>query len=172
MKAIDIIKDLSMFIILVLLQALVLNSITLFGVAVPILYIYFIIKQPLGRNRFYVILSAFLIGLVIDMFLNTPGVNAAATTIVATLRSLLVFILYPKNEIVGMVPSIRNGALAFVKYTIVMVLLHQIFLFTIDAITLFNLNHTLIRIASSSALTVILIIASDSLFFRKGRISG
>ena len=61
MKAIDIIKDLSMFIILVLLQALVLNSITLFGVAVPILYIYFIIKQPLGRNRFYVILSAFLI---------------------------------------------------------------------------------------------------------------
>lgn len=172
MKAVDILRDVLMFVVLVLLQSLVLNRIILFGVAIPILYIYFIIKQPLGRNKFYVILSAFILGLVIDMFLNTPGVNAAAATIAASVRSVLIYLFYPKNEMEGMIPGIRIGASAFIKYTIVMVIVHQTTLFLLDALSLFSLMQTLVRIVSSVTLTSVLIIASDTLFFRKGRISG
>jgi len=48
-----------------------------------------------------------------------------------------------------------------------MVLLHQTLLFFIEAFTLFNLTSTLIRIGSSSILTIVLILALDSLSIRR-----
>lgn len=61
MKAITIFREILLFVMLVLLQVLLLNRIAVFGLAVPILYIYFLIKLPYGRNRFYVIVSGFLL---------------------------------------------------------------------------------------------------------------
>lgn len=167
MKAVSIFKEILLFVILVLLQVLLLNRIAVFGLAVPILYIYFLIKLPYGRNRFYVIVSGFLLGIVIDIFFNTPGMNAAATTITATLRSMVLNLFYPKNEYEDLVPGIHTSTAAFVKFTVMMVLLHQTLLFFIEAFTLFNLTSTLIRIGSSSILTIVLILALDSLSIRR-----
>lgn len=167
MKAVSIFKEILLFVILVLLQVLLLNRIAVFGLAVPILYIYFLIKLPYGRNRFYVIVLGFLLGIVIDIFLNTPGMNAAATTITATLRSMVLNLFYPKNEYEELVPGIHTSTAAFVKFTVMMVLLHQTLLFFIEAFTLFNLTSTLIRIGSSSILTIVLILALDSLSIRR-----
>ncbi len=172
MKAISILREILLFVILVLLQVLLFNRISIFGLAVPILYLYFLIKLPYGRNRFYVIISGFLLGLIIDIFLNTPGMNAAATTIVATFRSVILNLFYPKNEYEELVPSIHVSAVAFIKFTIVMVLLHQTLLFFIEAFTLFNLIGTLMRIGASSLLTIILILALDSLSIRKEKVTG
>lgn len=155
------------FVVLVLLQTLVLNRISVFGVAVPILYIYFLIKLPKNRNLFYVVISGFLMGLIIDIFLNTPGMNAAATTIVATLRKPLMNIFFSKVEYEDFVPSIYTETGAFLRYSVVMVLLHQTLLFFIESFTFFNLTSTLIRIGASSVLTLILIIALDGLMYRK-----
>lgn len=172
MKAVDILRDVALFVILLLLQVLVLNRIALFNIAIPLLYIFFIIKMPIGRNRFYVVLSGFIFGLAIDIFLNTPGVNAAALTTIATLRPLFLYLFYPKNESEAMVPGVKSGVKAFVKYVIVMVVVHQIILFTIDAMALFDVSRLFLRIVSSSALTIILIIAADSLFYRRRRVIG
>ena len=43
------------------------------------------------------IISAFLMGLIIDVFLNTPGMNAAAITIVAMFQKSLIG-LFLKEE--------------------------------------------------------------------------
>ena len=91
---ITLLREIVWFVILILLQTLVLNRISVFGIAIPILYIYFLIKLPKNRNLFYVVISGFLMGLIIDVFLNTPGMNAAATTIIATLRKPLVNIFF------------------------------------------------------------------------------
>ena len=171
MKAISILKEILLFAILVLLQVLLFNRITVFGLAVPILYIYFLIKLPYGRNRFYVIISGFLLGLVIDIFLNTPGMNAAATTIVAALRSIMLNLFYPKNEYEELVPGIHSSAAAFNKFVVATVLFHQTLLFFIESFSLFNLTSTLMRIGASSLLTIVLILALDSLSFRKEKIS-
>ncbi len=172
MKAISIFKEILLFVILALLQVLLLNRISIFGFAVPILYIYFLIKLPYGRNKFYVIISGFLLGLVVDIFLNTPGMNAAATTIVAALRSVILNLYYPKNEYEDLIPGIHVSVAAFTKFTITMVLLHHILLFFIEAFSLFNFTSTIIRIGSSSLLTIVLILALDSLSFRREKVSG
>lgn len=172
MKAITIFKEILLFAILALLQVLLFSRISLFGWAVPILYIYFLIKLPYGRNKFYVIISGFLLGLVIDIFLNTPGMNAAATTIVATMRSVMLNLFYPKNEYEEFVPGIHTSTAAFIKLTITMVLMHQILLFFIEAFTLFNFTITFIRIGASSLLTIVLILAMDTLSIKKEKVSG
>ncbi|MFY9515663.1 MAG: rod shape-determining protein MreD [Dysgonamonadaceae bacterium] len=164
---ITFLREMVGFVVLVLLQTLVLNRISVFGVAVPILYIYFLIKLPKNRNLFYVVISGFLMGLIIDIFLNTPGMNAAATTIVATLRKPLMNIFFSKVEYEDFVPSIYTETGAFLRYSVVMVLLHQTLLFFIESFTFFNLTSTLIRIGASSVLTLILIIALDGLMYRK-----
>lgn len=164
---ITLLREIVWFVILILLQTLVLNRISVFGVAVPILYIYFLIKLPKNRNLFYVVISGFLMGLIIDIFLNTPGMNAAATTIVATLRKPLMNIFFSKVEYEDFVPSIYTETGAFLRYSVVMVLLHQTLLFFIESFTFFNLTSTLIRIGASSVLTLILIIALDGLMYRK-----
>ncbi|MFY9597954.1 MAG: rod shape-determining protein MreD [Dysgonamonadaceae bacterium] len=164
---ITFLREMAGFVVLVLLQTLVLNRISVFGVAVPILYIYFLIKLPKNRNLFYVVISGFLMGLIIDIFLNTPGMNAAATTIVATLRKPLMNIFFSKVEYEDFVPSIYTETGAFLRYSVVMVLLHQTLLFFIESFTFFNLTSTLIRIGASSVLTLILIIALDGLMYRK-----
>ena len=75
-----------MFVLLVLLQVLVLNRISFLGYGVPFAYVYFIIKLPIRSNKSLVIFLSFLIGFVIDLFCNTPGINAAASTFVGLVR--------------------------------------------------------------------------------------
>ena len=67
------------FIGLVLLQVLILNNVHIAGYATPFLYIYFILKFNSGTSRNELMLWAFFFGLTIDVFSDTPGMNAAAT---------------------------------------------------------------------------------------------
>ena len=74
------------FIGLVLLQVLILNNVHIAGYATPFLYIYFILKFASGTSRNELMLWAFFFGLTIDIFADTPGMNAAATVLLAFLR--------------------------------------------------------------------------------------
>lgn len=171
MKTISIFTEILMFVTLALLQVLLFSRMSVFGVATPLLYIYFLIKLPYGRNRFYVILSGFLLGFVIDVFLNTPGMNAAATTTIAAFRSVFLNLFYSKNEYEDWVPGIHGSTAGFLKFSTAMVLFHQLLLFFIETFTFFNFSITLVRIAASSLLTVVLIWALDSLW-RKEKTGG
>ncbi len=166
MKAIQFFKELLMFTLLILLQVLLLNRITVFGVATPILYIFFLLKLPLDRNPYYVIISGFILGFIIDIFLNTPGMNAAATTIVATFRKIILDLFYSKEEFQELVPGLYTGAARFIKFAVATVFLHLTLLFFIESFTLFNLPNTLIRIGSSLLLTLVLVFAIDGLLYK------
>lgn len=161
------IQEFFLFVFLILFQALLLNRINVFGYATPVLYIYFILKLPFGRNPFYTIISGFLMGLIIDVFLNTPGMNAAATTIVATFRKPILNLFYDREIFEDFIPGINTGTSQFVRLTVFVVLLHLTFLFFIESFTLFNLVNTLIRIISSSFISILIIISLDVLIYRK-----
>ena len=77
------------FIGLVLLQVLILNNVHIAGYATPFLYIYFILKFASGTSRNELMLWAFFFGLTIDIFADTPGMNAAATVLLAFCACLL-----------------------------------------------------------------------------------
>lgn len=76
-------------IFLVALQIFVLNKITLFGKFTPVLYPAFVMFYPFFRNKFQFLALSFLIGLIIDTFLHSGGINAFATTLIAYFRTLI-----------------------------------------------------------------------------------
>ena len=73
------------FILLLVIQV-VLNKLDLFGFLNPYLYILFILLYPVNGNKAVLLLSAFLMGLLVDMFMDTGGPHATASVVLAYLR--------------------------------------------------------------------------------------
>ncbi len=81
--------DILQMMFLVALQIFVLNRIRLFGEYTPVLYPVFVMFYPFFRNKFQFLILSFLIGLAVDAFLGTWGINAFATTAIAYFRTLI-----------------------------------------------------------------------------------
>ena len=77
------IERLVMFVVLLLVQVLVLNHIHLYQVAMPLPYIFFVITFQQNTPRWLMLTSSFLLGLLLDIFTNTPGLAAGSLTLMA-----------------------------------------------------------------------------------------
>lgn len=153
-----------LFVVLTLLQV-VCNKIILFNVATPIIFIYVLFRLPINLAKVWIFLIAFLMGLTVDIFGNTPGMNALACTLVSALR-LPVLNLYVsrEDEMNSPLPSIDSlGIGNYLKYMSTLVILYCIFLFFIQAFTLKDALLTVERMGFSSVLSIILILGIDSL---------
>ena len=78
--ALDLLKRLLFFAILLVAQALVLNHIHLFNCATPLLYVYLVLLFPRNFPKWAILLWSFALGLCVDSFTNTPGVAAGSMT--------------------------------------------------------------------------------------------
>lgn len=78
-----------MLVFLVALQIFVLNRIVVFGKYTPVMYPLFVMFYPFFRSRYQFLALSFLLGLGIDSFLGTWGINAFATTTIAYFRTLI-----------------------------------------------------------------------------------
>ena len=74
------------FIGLILLQVLVLNYVNLFGYLNPMVYIVWIFLFPIRKNQTFFLLASFILGLSVDFFSDSGGINAAATLFIAFIR--------------------------------------------------------------------------------------
>lgn len=162
------IRYIVMFVLLVLLQVLVFNRISFLGYATPFLYIYFMIKMPIDMNRSVSTLIGFILGFIIDIFCNTPGVNAAATALAGFINGGIQGLFFIKNDYSDQEPSLSLLGGAFIKYVLLLVFIHHFILISIEAFSFFNLKLILLRISLSSVLTFLLILALEG-FTRKNK---
>jgi len=150
------------FIALALLQVLVLNNVHIAGYATPFLYIYLIVKMSSGVSRNELVLWGFFLGLIIDVFSNTPGMNAAATTFIAFIRPYLLRLFSPRDISDEIVPAIKIiGVSPFIKYVVTCVLFHHASLLLIDSFSFFEFSTLLIKIGSSTLLTVVCVMCIE-----------
>lgn len=156
------IKFILLFVLLVFIQVVFLNSISFLSYAIPLVYIFFIIKLPVNLNRNVVILLGFILGFTIDIFCNTPGINAAATTLVAFLRKPIMSIYFMTDDFLDSEPSISVlGVGVFMKYAVTMVLIHIIALVSLEFFSYLNIKLILLRIVCSTLLSSILILGFE-----------
>ncbi|MDE6321400.1 MAG: rod shape-determining protein MreD [Muribaculaceae bacterium] len=164
-----ILKYIMMFILLVLAQAVVFNNLCLYNVAFPLVFIYFILRLPITLGINWVMTFSFLIGLTVDIFSDTQGVNALCCTLLSVVRKpTLGLYLSRDDEMSGTEPSIKSlGLVVYMKYLITLVLFYCILYFLIESFSLFNPLRMLTRIVASTLLTFFLILAIDSLTLRR-----
>ncbi len=157
------------FIILAMVQVLLLNQINFLGYINPFVYILFILIFPFGGNKSVLILLSFLLGLTIDIFGDSGGVQAAACVVIAYLRpAILKFsfgVSYEYN-------TIKINNVDFTKrliYVSIMVFLHHLILFSME---IFNINHIMLILKStlfSGIFSIILILSSISIFSKQSK---
>ena len=162
---INVLREICIALLFVLLQAVVFNQIYLFGVAVPLVFIYVILRMPLSLSTAWLLTASFFLGLVVDIFGNTPGMNALACTILAFVRRPILSLYLPHgSDYVAEIPSIRGfGMWLYVRYSLTLTFVYCLLLFAIESLSLFDLPYMLVRFVCSTLLTFILILCVDSL---------
>ncbi len=149
---------------LLLVQVLVLNQVHIYGYATPFFYIYFILKfnSRVGRNK--LMLWSFLLGLCVDIFSNTPGMNAAAATCLAFFRTPLLRLVTLRDMDEAFRPGIKSlGISAFFRYSLLSCILFCSTLLLIDAFSFFEWKVLLFKIGTSIESTLICIFCAESI---------
>jgi rod shape-determining protein MreD len=159
----NFLKSILLFIVLVLVQALVLNNIHLFGCATPLLYVYMIMIFRRDYPRWGILLWGFLLGLCVDIFSNTPGVAAASLTFMGLLQPYLLMPFINRDSPDDLQPTMRTlGGTKFFYYTCITVFIYCLIFFTIETFTFFNWLQWLESVVGSAALTIILILVIEN----------
>ena len=125
------IKSFLGFAVLILLQVLILNEVSLFnGWAQPYLYIYSVIALPMQIPKRLLLPIGFLAGLTMDMFTHTPGIHTSATLTLAFARPYVLKSIRPREGFESFIPSINSmGSGKYLTYSGLLVLIHHLWLF-------------------------------------------
>jgi rod shape-determining protein MreD len=155
------------FIVLVLAQALVLNNINFMGYINPYIYILFIILFPVKNNRMLFIFLSFLLGLCVDLFLDSGGVHAAACVTVAYIRTLVLKFSF------GMIyehQTIKFNNTEFgqrLGYFAILIFIHHLLLFSLETFNTSKILLILTKTLFSGIFTLLLCLLITVLFSQK-----
>jgi len=163
--AINIIR----FFVLVFMQVFLLKNVTLYNLSTPYFYIMFILLLPFETPNLLLFALAFILGLTIDAFYDTPGLHAASCVLLAFVRILFISITVQKEGFDNEPePTMSNmGFQWFATYAIVLTLFHHFFLFNLEVFRFSEIPYTLSRFVLSSIFTVFLMLLTGFLFYRR-----
>jgi rod shape-determining protein MreD len=157
------------FVVLVFLQVFLLKNITLYNLSTPYLYILFILLLPFETPNVLLFILAFILGITIDAFYDTPGLHAAACVLLAFVRILFISITVQKDGFDNEPEPTLSimGLRWFFTYALVLTLFHHFFLFNLEAFNISELQYMIGRVIMSTLFTVFLMLMSGLLFFRR-----
>ena len=163
------IVNLVRFAILVFLQVFLLKNLTLYNLSTPYPYILFILLLPFQTPNIVLFVLSFVIGITIDAFYDTPGLHAAACTLLAFGRILFISVTVQKDGFDNE-PDPTLDAMGFrwfFMYALILTLIHHFFLFNLEVFRISEIQYTFTRFVLSSVFTVFLMLISGLLFFRR-----
>ena len=155
-----------LFIVMVILQIFLFSRIGISVYVHPLVCIAFIVLLPMEIAPLLLLTLGLLMGVTMDFFMGTAGINTIATLFVAFCRPTLLNLLAGKDEVKdGGIPNVnRLGIKKFIKYASFMVLLHSTVFFIFETLSLHFFYLTLLRILLSSAVTLLLVYFCQRLF--------
>lgn len=156
------------FIGLLLLQVLVVDNVRLGYYIHPYVYVLYIFMLPFNIPNWQLLFAGFTIGLAVDMFNGTPGLNAAATVFMSFVRPFVINAMTRRKDInENDEPSLTNmGASRFLVYALILLLVHNIVLFTLEAFS-FKLIGVVFLQTLLSACSSLMLIFIILLLFKK-----
>ncbi len=157
------------FVFVALMQILFLNRISLFGYVTPLFYIWLIVRYDSYMKRTAMLLWAFALGLVLDMFSGTPGLNAASATFLAMVQPGIVKMFVQTERYEQLIPSSATmGGRQFAGYLLLMTVLHHTLYFLLRSIPLGDWSVLVLKVVFSTLLTFIFMIVAERLTSSSG----
>ena len=157
--------------ILVLIQIFLLKNLALFGQAFAFLYLLGLLILPLNLRTIPMMLIAFGLGFVVDLFYETIGMHTAAATFLAFLRPIWLKAISPTGGYDDLQePSLNEMGLGwFLSYAFPLVFAFSLVFFGIDLWGFGSIFSVLNKSFFSSIFTCLLAILVQLLFFKRRR---
>jgi rod shape-determining protein MreD len=152
------------FIVLLVLQVCLFNRIHLFGVACPLVYVYFPIKLPVRTDRNIVLMLCALMGLLLDFMGNTLGLNMLSLVFAGFVRTYILNLFAPRDMAEDCIPSITTfGRNLFLRYAGMLLLVHHTVFFIAEAGEAASVPQLMLRIVGSFLLTFLIVFAVEKI---------
>lgn len=160
-------------IVLIFLQVFVLNHLWVFDYFMPILYLYPLLKMPLQSETWLLLIYAAVTGLVMDLLMNTPGLNMAAIVLAAYCRKPLLLGLISDDALEEedglIIPGTKTMKfLSYLLYLLILTVIHIGTLLSLEGFSLGLFGFLVPFILGGTAITVVIYLLFD-LFSRKKR---
>ena len=122
------------------------------------------LKSTVNYPKWGVLLWSFSLGLMVDIFSNTPGVAAASMTFVALLQPYLLEPFVPRDSADDLKVSVRSlGWGKFATLAFLLVLIYVLVFFSLEAFNFYNWQQWLMCVGGSTVLTYLFILVIENL---------
>jgi hypothetical protein len=115
------------------------------------------------------LLLSFALGFFVDIFYGTMGMHMAACTMMGWARPAILKFMNPRDGYeFGMQPTIQDmGRMWFISYAAILIFVHHFILFYLEIFSFREVWLTFVRVLVSAAATLLLVIITQFLFYRK-----
>ena len=137
---------------------------------IPYIYPLFILLLPFETSVPLMLGLGFAAGISVDAMQNTAGMHAAATVLMAYLRTNVLSSLLPKNlaEYPAQSPGVRNmGWAPFLTYAAFLLVIHHFTFFIIEHWSFSNMGYTLLKVLASTVTSLLCVVVYLLLFTRQ-----
>lgn len=157
------------FALVLFLQLFLFNKMQIWSYVLPAFFLHFLLMLPINASAGVRLLSAFALGLLLDVFSHTMGLHTAAILPVAFVQpSLLRLIKMPREVDVSLSPTLALlGGSAYTLYAGLLIFLYHLLFFMLDAFSLSYIVGHLYMVAVNTIITYITVIAAQLIIYRR-----
>jgi hypothetical protein len=167
----ELFKNITRFILLVILQVLIVQNINLSSYIILLPYVMVVIMLPFESNKLTVLFTSFFLGVCIDYFYDSSGIHAAACTLAGFSRYYVLKYISPRDGYEqSLLPTAEEMGFAwFLRYAGTLVVVHHFAVFYLEAFRFTEFFQTLLRVILSSIGSFALIYLIQFLFFTRNK---
>ena len=155
------IKNSIRFVLFLLIQVVILKEVPpVHQFITPYLYFLFILWLPFGINRLSITILGFILGFVLDLFSNTPGLHAAACGLMAYIRPSILNLLLAQEatEEVHKEPSVGTmGWGPYLFYVFSLTFIHHFYLVLLEWLEFGSFTYFIGKVITTTTMSVLLI---------------
>ncbi|MBI1183698.1 rod shape-determining protein MreD [bacterium] len=154
-------------ILLVVVQVILFDRLTLFDISRPFPYVLALILLPIRMPKWQGLIIAFVLGYVVDIFNYSYGIHAAACVTMFFIRDFYLHtILGVTEESNGLEPHLGTiGPSTFLLYLTGMVFVHHLIVVSLDIMSWQRIIMILIATFVNTLFTTILLIIIEIIFY-------
>ena len=160
-------KQIGRYLLIMVLQVLLFDQLQLWGACHPYIYVLCLLMMPITLPHSADMLIGAFAGFIMDIFCNSLGVHMAACILLMYIRPYLIgVIVNDKDRLNEQISLHAIGMEALLKYTVIMVLIHHLTVFSLAAWSWSHIGFVLLETIVSSTITILLVIGYNVLRYK------
>lgn len=169
----DFFRNIFRFALFLLIEVYVLSRVPhLHKLISPSIYFLFILWLPFSLTDRWLLIVAFITGLSLDYFTQTPGLHASACVLIAYVRPYIIRVLTPRDnsDFNYREPSPQSLLWApYAFYVTLLTLFHNTWLVFLEWLSVGSFSDFVVKVLGSTAISLLLIFTVELLFPRQLR---